>query len=244
MNKRLRVFFFFGLLFFTGRDILMAQELKVEGVVFDKETKLRLALAEIRNKRSGYAVGSNDMGAFTLVARVGDTLLVVKRGYNDQEVVVRPATPVLVYLNRGMMLETVEIKGQNKRQSLEEVRRELKNKGSFYAGKPPLLSFLFTPLTAIYELVGRTPRNARRFERYYITELQESMVDMLFNKTLIHENTGLSGQALDDFMLHYRPAYEQAKHWNTYDGLRWIKESYQKYADTAGKNQEIKKPVK
>ena len=242
MYRRVILSLFFCLFFLLPDGELLAQEQKTEGVVFDRDTKIRLALAQIYNKRSGYGVGSNDMGGFTLATRIGDTLLVSKRGYSDQEVVVLSAKPLLIYLRPGTLLETVEIKGQNKKQALDEVRRELRNKGSFYAGKPPLLSFLFTPLTAIYELVGRTPRNARRFGRYYVTELQQSMIDLLFNKVIIQENTGLQGKSLDDFMMHYRPTYEQAEHWNTYDGLKWIKESYKKYADTAKNIDTLSRP--
>ncbi|MCY1503777.1 hypothetical protein D9M68_379180 [compost metagenome] len=244
MNKRLIAFFFFCLLFLGAMQGLKAQDLKVNGVVFDKETKLRIALAEVRNKRSGYSVGSNDMGIFTIGARIGDTLLIIKRGYNDQELAIKSAADLVLYLNRGITLNTVEIIGQSKKQALDEIRREFKNKGSFHAGKPSFLSFIFTPLTAIYELVGRTPKNARRFNRYYVTEMQQSQIDLFFNKSIISSQTGLSGRDLDNFMMNYRPPYDQAKNWNTYDGLKWIKDSYKKYSDTAGKKPEVGPGIK
>jgi hypothetical protein len=84
-------------------------------------------------------------------------------------------------------------------------------------------------------LVGRTPKNARRFNNYYVTEMQQTHIDAFFNKSIISSNTGLTGKELDNFMINYRPEYEQSKNWNTYDGLKWIKESYKKYSDTAGK---------
>jgi len=214
-------------------SLLYAQDIKVNGVVFDKETRQRIALAEIRNKRNKFSVGSNDIGLFTISAKVGDTLLIMKRAFNDQEVVVKSGSDLIIYLNRGISLNTVEIKGESKKQTMDAIKQDFKNKGSFYAGKPSFLSFLFTPLTAIYELVGRTPKNARRFSRYYATEMQQTHIDAFFNKSIISSNTGLTGKALDNFMINYRPDFEQSKNWNTYDGLRWIKESYKKYSDTA-----------
>ena len=222
-------------LHFAPCSSLLAQDFKLNGVVFDKESKQRVALAEISNKRNKYSVGSNDIGIFTVKASIGDTLIIIKRGFNDQEVVVKSASDLIIYLNRGISLKTVEIKGESKKQTLDAIKRDFKNKGSFYAGKPSFLSFLFTPLTAIYELVGRTPKNARRFSRYYVTEMQQSHIDAFFNKSIISSNTGLTGKALDNFMINYRPDYEQSRNWNTYDGLKWIKESYKKYSDTAGK---------
>lgn len=234
--KRFIIFFLsIGSLIIAPCSLVLAQDFKLNGVVFEKESRQRVALVEITNKRNAYSVGSNDIGIFTIRASIGDTLLVIKRGFNDQEVVVKSTSDLIIYLNRGISLNTVEIKGESKKQTLEAIKRDFKNKGSFYAGKPPFLSFLFTPLTALYELVGRTPKNARRFSRYYATEMQQSHIDSFFNRTIISSNTGLTGKELDNFMINYRPAYEQSKNWNTYDGLKWIRESFKKYSDTAGK---------
>lgn len=234
--KRFVIFFFAVYsLSLVPSSLLFAQDFKINGVVMEKETRLRIALASISNKRNGYTVGSSDLGLFTMKASVGDTLLIIKRGYNDQQVVVKSASDLFIYLNKGITLNEVVINGETKKQTLDAIKRDFKNKGSFYAGKPSFLSFLFTPITAIYELVGRTPKNARRFNNYYVTEMQQTHIDAFFNKSIITTNTGLTGKELDNFMINYRPEYEQSKNWNTYDGLKWIKESYRKYSDTAGK---------
>ncbi len=234
--KRFVIFFFAVYsLSLVPSSLLFAQDFKINGVVMEKETRLRIALASISNKRNGYTVGSSDLGLFTMKASVGDTLLIIKRGYNDQQVVVKSASDLFIYLNKGITLNEVVINGETKKQTLDAIKRDFKNKGSFYAGKPSFLSFLFTPITAIYELVGRTPKNARRFNNYYVTEMQQTHIDAFFNKSIITTNTGLTGKELDNFMINYRPEYEQSKNWNTYDGLKWIKESYKKYSDTAGK---------
>ena len=135
--KRPRLFLF--LLFTTINMLgttLYAQDFKVNGVVFDKESRQRIALAEISNKRNKYSVGSNDIGIFTVKASFGDTLVIIKRGFNDQEVVVKTANDLIIYLNRCISLKTVEIKGETKKQTLDAIKRDFKNKGSFYAGKP------------------------------------------------------------------------------------------------------------
>jgi hypothetical protein len=214
---------------------LHAQDFNLNGVIFAKDSKVRVALAEISNKRNKYSVGSNDIGLFNIKASVGDTLIVIKRGFNDLEVVVRSTKDMIIYLNRGITLNEVVINGESKKQALNDIKKDFKDKGSFYAGKPPFLSFLFTPLTAIYELIGRTPKNARRFNNYYNTEVQQSHVDQFFNKSIINKNTGLTGKELDNFMINYRPDYELSKNWNSYDGLKWIADSYKKYTDTLGK---------
>jgi hypothetical protein len=206
-----------------------AQEFMLNGAVFENGTKIRIALSEVTNKRNGYSVGTNDMGIFSVKAIVGDTILIAKRGFSDREIVVVSTQSIIVNLNRANTLDEVVINGMAKKQTMEAIKNDFRSKGSFYAGKPPLLSYIFTPLTALYETFGRTPRNARRFERYYQTEMRETRVDQFFNRTLITKETGLEGKELDNFMINYRPDYEQAKNWNIYDATKWIKDSFKKY---------------
>lgn len=211
------------------------QEFMLNGVLFESGTKIRIALAEVSNTRNGYVVGSNDIGLFQIRAIVGDTLVIMKRGFNDLTVVVKSTKDLVLTLNRGNMLNEVVITGEGKKQALDAIKKDFRDKGSFYGGKPPLLSYIFSPITAFYELFGRTPRNARRFNNYYNTEIQQTHVDQFFNKSLINKYTGLEGKQLDDFMINYRPDYEKTKNWNQYDGIKWITESYKKYSDTLGK---------
>lgn len=213
-----------------------AQDYLLGGVVFEKGTSNRVAGSEIMNKRTGFKVSSNDLGLFQIKASIGDTLFVIKRDFSDAEVVVSGSKDMLIYLERGRMLRQVDISGQSKKQELQDLKRDYKNKGSFYQGKPPFLAFLFKPLTAVYELIGRTPKNARRFGRYYETELQQSQIDGFFNEFLIQNNTDLKGKDLEKFMLDYRPEYEKSKNWAEYDAIKYIRDSYKKYTDTLGKN--------
>ncbi|ACU06386.1 MULTISPECIES: hypothetical protein [Pedobacter] len=233
--NRLHILLFWAFfLFFL--PAAFAQDFLLGGVVFEKGTSNRIAGAEVINKRTGYKVSSSDFGLFQIRAGVGDTLLVIKANFSDAETVVSSNKDILVYLTGGRMLKEVNITGQTKKQELDELKRDYKDKGSFYQGKPPFLSFLFKPLTAVYELFGRTPKNARRFGRYYETELQQTQIDGFFNEFLIQSNTDLKGKDLEKFMLDYRPEYEKAKNWAQYDAIKYIRDSYKKYTDTLKKN--------
>ncbi len=232
MKSTVWLLFTFIIAVLSSNIAFAQQEFLIQGVVFEKGTKLRVALAEITNKRSAAKSGSNDLGIFSIRVKMNDTLLVSKRNYNDAVLMVTSTKDLLVYLNKGTMLNEVVIVGQSKKQSLDELKRDFRDKGSFHGGKPPLLSFLFTPLTALYDLFGKTPRQDRRLGRMYQTEIQDLQVDQFFNKTVINQQTGLSGKELEDFLVNYRPTYEQAKHWTTYDGMKWINDSYKSYRNT------------
>lgn len=229
--------FLFTFLIASANLVSAQQDFMLNGVLKVKGASTRIVLAEVTNKRTQYTVGSNDMGLFQIRALVGDTLLMVKRDFTDLEVVVQSKKDMIVYLTpeAGNMLNEVQIKGQTKRQELNDLKKDYRDKGSFYGGKPPLLSYIFTPLTALYEIFGSTPKNARRFGRYYAREMQQTTIDGFFNEPLIQKNTPLEGKELEDFMLNYRPEYQKSKNWTEYDAVKYIRDSYKQYTDTLKK---------
>ena len=236
MNVYLSKFLFISISFFTFSPMVHAQDFQLSGVVKASGSNNRIALAEITNKRNGFTVGSNDLGIFQIKASVGDTLLLIKRDFTDKQIVVLSNKDMVVYMNMsGTTLEQVDIRGQSKKAELDGIKKDFRDKGSFYAGKPPLLSYIFTPLTALYELFGSTPKKARRFGKYYAIEMQQTEIDGFFNESLIQKNTELSGKELENFMLNYRPDYSKSKNWTEYDAVKYIRDSYKQYTDTLKK---------
>ena len=177
--------------------ITKAQDFIVKGVVIEKGSNIRIALSEITNLRTGIGVGSNDIGMFQLKAKIGDTLLVIKRDLIDQRVVVSSEKDLVIYLVRGSTtLADVTIRGNTKKEDLDEIKREFKNKGVYNGGKTTVLSAIFSPLNALYNLFGTDPKNARRFGRYADNEIKQSQIDVYFNQSIIKNNTevNLNGQ--------------------------------------------------
>ena len=213
-----------------------AQDFILKGVVIEKGSNIRIALSEITNLRTGIGVGSNDIGMFQLKAKVGDTLLVIKRNLIDQRVVVKSQEDIIVYLVRASTtLDDVTVYGNTKQQDLAEIKREYRNKGVYNGGKTTLLSAIFSPLNALYNLFGSDPKNARRFGRYADNEIKQSQIDVYFNQSIIKNNTELRGDTLEKYMLNCRPEFEKAQYWNSYDYIKYIKESSKKFTDTLGK---------
>jgi hypothetical protein len=216
--------------------ITKAQDFIVKGVVIEKGSNIRIALSEITNLRTGIGVGSNDIGMFQLKAKIGDTLLVIKRDLIDQRVVVNSEKDLVIYLVRGSTtLADVTIRGNTKQQDLDEIKREFKNKGVYNGGKTTFLSAIFSPLNALYNLFVTDPKNARRFGRYADNEIKQSQIDVYFNQSMIKNNTELRGDTLEKYMLNCRPEFDKAQYWNSYDYIKYIKESSKKFTDTLGK---------
>ncbi|MDN3585562.1 hypothetical protein QWY86_02700 [Pedobacter aquatilis] len=215
---------------------LKAQDFIVKGVVFEKGANVRIALANITNVRTKIGVTSNDLGMFQIKAAVGDTLLINKTYMNDQRIIIHGQQDILIYLVRGSTaLNEVTIYGNTKKQDLAEISKEFKNKGVYNGGKSSILSSVFHPLNAIYNLFGKDPKNARRFGRYADNEIKQSQIDVYFNPSIIKNNTELRGDTLEKYMIDYRPEFQKVQYWNSYDYIKYIKETSKKFTDTLGK---------
>ncbi|MFC4212207.1 hypothetical protein ACFOWA_13500 [Pedobacter lithocola] len=220
----------------TISSIVNAQDFIVKGVVLEKGSNVRVALANITNLRTKTGVTSNDLGMFQLKAAIGDTLQIGKTYLNDQRILVLGRQDILIYMIRGSTtLNEVTILGSTKKQDLADIKRDFQSKGVFNGGKSSFLSAIFNPINGLYNLVGRDPKNARRFSRYADNEIKQSQIDVYFNPSIIKNNTELRGDTLEKYMIDYRPEFQKAQHWNSYDYIKYIKESSKKFTDTLGK---------
>jgi hypothetical protein len=221
--------------FIAITPIYAQQDFILKGVLMELGNNSRVVGGQLYNKRTTYTTSTNSLGIFEIKAAIGDTIQIYQREYSDSTIIVSAATDLIIKLRRSQMLREVNINGIAKKQELTDMKQEYRNKGAFYSGKPPVLSFLFKPLTALYETFGRTPKNARRFGRYYETEMQQTLIDGLFNESIIQQNTDLKGDDLENFMINYRPEYEKAQNWARYDAIKYIKEAYKTFKEAAKK---------
>lgn len=225
--------FLLSISFLLVPENVKAQVIVSKGVVFEKGTDIRIALAVVTNIRTNQGVGTNDMGFFQIAAKIGDTLLVQKRKFDNQYVVVKSENDFIVNLIRAdMILEDVTIKAENKQENLLTVRLEHRKKTYFYGKNRSPLHYIRYPLAAIMEMFSADRKRARRFDRYYDEELKELEIDKFFNLSLVKRNTSLTGKQLEVFMVNYRPKHRQIKNWNTYDAAGYIKKSARQYLDT------------
>lgn len=215
----------------TGIRTVMAQQNSVQGLIMERAGASRIAGVYILNKRTGISTFSNELGLFRISAATGDTLSVSKSGYSELFLPILELSDKVLMLQPVISLSEVKVLGQSKKQELDEVRDQYRKKGSFYAGKPPLLAYFFRPLTALYELIGKTPAQARRFNTYYLRELQESEVDRRFSAYAIKNVTGLEGNDLKNFMILYRPDYQNVAKFDEYAMINYIKKSLQLFND-------------
>ncbi|MEO8886994.1 MAG: hypothetical protein ABI367_13090 [Mucilaginibacter sp.] len=205
-----------------------AQQLfTVSGTIYKKSYNERVAQVSITNTGRKTATTSNDQGVFHIQAAKGDTLLFKKDEFTTQFFVIFGEYDINIYMLPVIALKEVTIREQSRKQELNDALGQYRKQGSFYNGKPTALSFLSSPLTGMYELFGKGPKQARHFKQYSKDELEQLEINKKYNSAIVKQITNMPDEDIESFMHTFTPSYEEVKGWNDYDVINYIKKSYE-----------------
>ncbi|MGZ3764091.1 MAG: hypothetical protein ACXVB0_10985 [Mucilaginibacter sp.] len=212
-------------------SIVYAQQVfNIKGVVFKKNSTDKIPQAIITDLKSQIIMMSDELGGFNIKASPGDTLLITKYGYTPQKVLIVNSYELAINMQPVVQLNEVTIKGQTKKQELNQVMKEYRSQGIFNDGKSlPVWQFINSPLTGFYNLFGKTPGQARRFAAFAKNEEEAIAVDKRYTKELVKSVTKLSDDEVVKFMQAFTPSYEDLKEWNDYQLIGYIKRSFEFY---------------
>ncbi|GAB2694841.1 hypothetical protein GCM10027037_17980 [Mucilaginibacter koreensis] len=201
----------------------------IKGLIVRSSTYDRLAEVKVTNLRTQIIKVSDEQGIFTIPANIGDTLEFSKTEYAVMKQVITSTNDIIVSMQRAVTLNTVVVKGYSTKTEQQATMDAYRSKGVYYNGKPPVLSYLASPVNGLYELFGKEPKRARRFNAYIKAENEGIQINKRFTKSLIKQVTGLPDEEIPAFMDAYRPQYEEAAKWSDYELMNYIKKSYAAY---------------
>lgn len=201
----------------------------VNGITFNNKLMGRVAQVTITNLQHRAVAFSNDIGVFAINAAPGDTLLFQRAGFTEQRLMADPKTALFVYLVPAIVLDDVVVKAKTRKLEQQEVMNTYRSKGIYYNGKPPALSMLTSPLTGVYEMFGKGPRQARRFANYITQENQQVEINKRYTRELVKRITKLPDDEIATFMLAYNPPYLEFLKWNDYELIQFINTSFEGY---------------
>lgn len=230
-----KVLFFIGLLTFYGLFGFAQQ--KIEGIVFDAQTKQRVSKVYLYNTSIDTGVYNNLKGEFSISAHPGDVLLVAAQGYFADTVKVTDKPVVALYLERSSIwLKDVYVFGQKSPEEMLEEKKEAFP--SIFEERQGLLTAGHTgaglSIDALYSLISREGRNARNLRRIIERDYKEAIIDYRFSKSMVAAATGLRGNELEEFMFNFRPSYYFILSANDYKLGQYIKRCYEEYKRNPG----------
>ena len=229
MNTNLNIISLLFLLFFC---LSAYSQQKVEGLIFDKDTKQRIGRVLIINKTSGANVFNNSRGEFALEMSLGDQIIAQREQYFGDTLTYEGQKVLIFNLKKtSIYIDPVTVVGKKSpEQILAERRRDydkaykLADPGSYLSVGPTGAGL---SINAIYSLFSKEAKNARRLTKYFEREYEENIVDIRFSKELVKSVIGLEGEPLDNFMVRYRPSYDFVSLATHYQMVNYIKSKYQ-----------------
>ncbi|MBS7565593.1 hypothetical protein KHS38_14365 [Mucilaginibacter sp. Bleaf8] len=217
-----------------------SQNKPVEGIVFSKATKERIAKVNVRNLRNGQSVYNTLKADFKINAQPGDLLVFSKLGYYSDTIKVQNGNDLAVYLRQSsIMLKDVNIRDtlMNPQRKLALTRKEY-SKAYGSDSYRDILSLgpggAGISIDALWNMLSRRGRNAEHLQQIIARDHQQDIIDYRFNKTFVQQITGLQDPQLTNFMARYRPSYYLVTTANDYDFINTIKANlkrFQRYPD-------------
>jgi hypothetical protein len=213
-----------------------SQEKPVAGIVFDKDSKDRVASVNIHNITNGQAVYNNLKGEFKINAAKGDRLVFTKQNYHNDTTIVVGDTSLAVYLSR-LAIQLKEVTVHDNALTPEKRLLATKNDYTKIYGSLAYDDFLSTPsnggaglsIDALYNSFSKSGRNATRLREIIQGDYEQNVIDYRFNRTYVGNITGLKDEKLTAFMFRYRPGYFTTKTMNDYEFISLIRSNLKRF---------------
>jgi len=243
MSKHCRTFIFgatmkiWMLLFFCTLSVkVFAQQKTIDGIVFDKESKDRIAKVNVLNTTTGKSVYNTFKGEFKIDAKPGDILVFTKFDHYADTLQVQNNTSLAIYMKRtAIQLKEVIVQDTmlSPQKQLEATKRDFtKIYGSL--DNHDLLSVApgmgaGIGIDALWNSLSRSGRNAEHLRQIIERDHKQNVIDFRFNRTYVGNITHLKDQQLTDFMQRYRPGYYMVTTASEYDFIASIKANLRRY---------------
>lgn len=240
MYKPILLAFNIILLLFTTQ-VVDAQQLKVQGTVYDFFSKRRLDAVTVQTT-NGKATISDSLGKYTITVNDKDSIWFSYLGKNTQKYPVDTITnlqnfEVALYVDAAW-LPAVKVRTRDyKADSIEN--RETYAK-VFNFRKPGLRLSNTSPQSYVPgsvtvgidldELINmfrfKRTRQMLAFQRRLVQEEQDKYIDHRFTKRLVIQLTGLKSPSLEPFMDFCRPTYDLLIYMNDIELGYYIEQSF------------------
>jgi hypothetical protein len=227
---------FWTLIFFLFISTkIFAQERFVDGIIFDSNSKERIAEVDVQNISTGKSIYNSIKGEFKINAQIGDVLVFSCQNYHNDTLKVVTYASLAVYMNRlAIQLNEVTIRDSivTPDQQLAATKRDYNKVYGLIADKD-LLSLssdgVGLSIDALWNSFSREGRNATRLRETIQGDYYQNVIDYRFNRTMVGRITGLKDFQLTDFMRKYRPGYYFVITASDYDFITSIKANLKRY---------------
>ena len=190
---------------------------------------------------------SDALGSFSIQADPTDTLTIKSLGYKDKKV---PVSEIIASGNVvakiwlapiRMLVEQVDVKGAAPKVNMsgipvgKSVSVPVELRSDYFAARPTTLTAIFRPFSYLSYHLSKSEKEKRATLAVIRTERDFQMLSLVYNKEIVSKLTGLTGEALEDFMLFCNAFNQLPVNANNYDVEKRVKELMIQYKDENAK---------
>ena len=215
----------------------------VKGQVIDEITQEGVGYAQVLIMRIRGGTMADASGNFSIQADPSDTITFKSLNYKDKRVPVNQIfntengrakimlSPVRILLNQ------VQVEGEGPKVNMsgipvgKSVSTPVELRSDYFATKPTALTAIFRPLSFISYHLSKSEKEKRATLSAIHSERDWQILSLVYNKDVIQRISGLTGDALDDFMLYCNAYNGLPVNATSYDVEKRIKELLEEYRD-------------
>ncbi len=227
------------LCFFLVSVRCFSQEKLVAGIVFDKESKDRIASVNVQDITTNIAIYNTYKGEFKINAKPGDLLVFTRQDYRPDTVKVQSNQPLAIYMVRvAIQLNEVTVHDSllTPEQRLEATKRDYTK----IYGSLAYNDFLTSPssggaglsIDALWNSLSRSGRNADKLRQIIQSDYERNAIDYRFNRRFVGNITGLKDERLTAFMYRYRPGFYTTETASDYEFISLIRANLHRFLRT------------
>ncbi|WP_295674954.1 hypothetical protein [uncultured Mucilaginibacter sp.] len=213
-----------------------AQPKPLEGIVFDKESKERIASVNIHDLTNGIAIYDNLKGEYQIIAADGDILVFSKQNYRSDTIKVQSRAQLAVSMVR-LAIQLKEVTVHNTSLTPDQKLEATKNDFTKIYGSLAYGDYLSTPygggaglsIDALWNSISRSGRNASKLRDVIQQDYEQNVIDYRFNREYVAGITGLKDEKLTSFMFRYRPGYYTTTNMNDYEFITMIRANLRRF---------------
>ncbi|MEZ2336024.1 hypothetical protein AB6735_10335 [Mucilaginibacter sp. RCC_168] len=215
---------------------VFAQQKTVDGIVFDKDSKGRIAKVNVLNATTGKSVYNTFKGEFNIEAKPGDVLIFTKPDHYADTLKLQNNTSLAVYMKRSaIQLKEVFVRDTmlNPQKQLDATKRDYTK---LYGSLDNHDLLTVAPgmgagigIDALWNSLSRSGRNAEKLRGIIERDYKQNVIDFRFNRTYVGNITHLKDQQLTDFMQRYRPGYYLVTTASDYEFIASIKSNLRRF---------------
>jgi hypothetical protein len=220
----------------------------IRGQVIDEVTKEGVGYAQILNMRIRGGTMSDATGKFSIQADPSDTLTFKSLSYKDKKV------PVLEIIAAGnenakimmspvrILIGQINVEGTAPKVNMsgipvgKSVNVPVELRSDYFSSKPSALTAIFKPLSFVSYHLSKSEKEKRATLTAIRSERDWQILSLVYNKDVIQRISGLSGDALEDFMLFCNAFNGLPVNSTSYDVEKRIRELVIEYRNKKSKD--------